>query len=126
MSSRVPACAIAGTATSSISTVARRSRSTEMATLAAVLRGVDGLQGPAHARRPLGVREAAGDRLAPVRAEPGAQLRVAVQAGEGGRERGGVARRHDEPGLLLAGEPAPPRAPPLRGGYGEPPGGGPV
>src|SRR5687768_4001952 len=104
MSARVPADA-AGAATSSVSTMTSNVLGMGRATLAATARSGGG-QRAAHPGRPVGVGVTARDGLAAGRAEPRAQLRVAVQAAQSHGQRDVVPGGDDESGLLVADEPA--------------------
>src|SRR5215216_2805515 len=104
MSARVPATA-AGAATSSVSTMTSNTLGMARATLAATV-CPDGRERAPHPGRPVRVGVAGGDRRPARRAEPRAQLRVAVQAAQRRGERVVVARGDDEPRLPVADEAA--------------------
>src|SRR5215207_11604079 len=104
MSARVPATA-AGAATSSVSTMTSSTLGMARATLAATFRSGRG-ERAAHPGCPVRVRVALGDRFARCSAQAGAQLRVILQPPQRRGERLVVAGGDDEPGLLVADEPA--------------------
>src|SRR5215216_6026859 len=100
MSARVPATA-AGAATNSVSTMTSNTLGMARATLAATVRSGGG-QRPAHPGRPVLVRVSFSDGLAASRAQPRAELWVAVQPRQRGGERVVVAGGGDESRLLVA------------------------